>query len=155
MSWFHFHSANKQCARRTWLWGLHYGDIRNFLPYRILVSISWIDPGHAVRHRHLYLVKKRKVREALRRRGGWEKEKDERNDTTSCNGGYLRISVLVGILGTPISDTLISQPFNTGGGKRSAQNARGVGFYALQHLLRVDPVARYSDGGNDRMLPGV
>ncbi|MGA7411825.1 MAG: PepSY-associated TM helix domain-containing protein, partial [Bryobacteraceae bacterium] len=23
----------------TWLWGLHYGDIRDFLPYRILVSL--------------------------------------------------------------------------------------------------------------------
>lgn len=22
-----------------WLWGLHYGDIRDFLPYRILVSL--------------------------------------------------------------------------------------------------------------------
>ena len=23
----------------TWLWGLHYGDIRDFLPYRVLVSL--------------------------------------------------------------------------------------------------------------------
>ena len=30
------HSGN---TVSTWLWGLHYGDIRDFLPYRILVAL--------------------------------------------------------------------------------------------------------------------
>ncbi|HVN17117.1 MAG TPA: PepSY-associated TM helix domain-containing protein, partial [Dongiaceae bacterium] len=30
------HSGN---TVSTWLWGLHYGDIRDFLPYRIMVAL--------------------------------------------------------------------------------------------------------------------
>jgi uncharacterized iron-regulated membrane protein len=30
------HSGN---TISTWLWGLHYGDIRDFLPYRILICV--------------------------------------------------------------------------------------------------------------------
>ena len=48
----------------TLLWGLHYGDIRNFLVYRILVSFFGVAPHRDLGHWSLHLVEKTHRQEA-------------------------------------------------------------------------------------------
>ena len=49
----------------------------------------------------------------------------------------------------------LSDPLQAASSQRSAEQARGVPFYRLQHLFRVRPVFRNGDRGDHRILPRI